>query len=252
VAQKSFNDELSRVYQLLGKSQYSSLDYTGAIKSSDIALDILETNNEAYYYRGLSYFQQGELSRATKNFSEAIKVNPRYQYYYANGKALFEAKNYLSSIQQFSEAIRLDSMKVVKDTYFLRALSSYKNKQYSLALKDFEIYGRETNSITNSLFYAYYGLNLLALSQDVLALEKWNVAIAIKPKNGVALYGMGCYYAKNNQFEKASESLQKAFETEILNKEIIKSEEEDYLGKYLEVKAYKVKYNELKKLHILN
>ncbi|WP_309641458.1 tetratricopeptide repeat protein [Flavobacterium sp.] len=252
ISVKSFNVELSRAYQLLGKAQYFSTDYSGAIKSSNIALDFLETNNEAYFYRGLAYFEQNDFSKATKDFNEAIKVNPRYQYHYANGKSHFESKNYLSSIQQFSEAIRLDSLKVVKDTYFLRGLSSYKNQQYSLALKDFEIYGQESTSTTNTLFYAYYGMNLLALNQGVLAIEKWNVALAIKPKNGIALYGLGCYYASNNQFDKASESFQKAFETDVLSKEIIKSEEEAYLDNYLQVKAYKVKYNELKKLHILN
>ncbi len=252
ISVKSFNDELSRAYQLLGKAQYFSTDYSGAIKSADIALDLLETNSEAYYYKGLSNYEQNDYSRATKNFNEAIRISPRYPYFYANGKSNFESKNYLFSTQQFSEAIRLDTLKVLKDTYLLRGLSTYKNKQYGLALKDFEMYGQESSSSTNSLFYAYYGMNLLALNQDVLALEKWNVALVIAPKNGIAFYGMGCYYAKNNQFEKASESFQKAFETDMLSKDIIKSEEDDYLDNYLQIKAYKIKYNELKKLHVLN
>lgn len=252
ISVKSFNNELSRAYQLLGKAQYYSIDYWGAIKSSDIALDLLETNNEAYYYKGLSNHEQSDFSKASKNFTEAIKISPRYQYHYANGKSNFESKNYLSSIQQFSEAIQLDTLKVIKDTYLLRGLCSYKMKKYGLALKDFEIYSQESSSSTNSFFYAYYGMNLLALNQDVLALEKWNVALVIAPKNGIALYGMGCYYAKNNQFEKASESFQKAFETGMLSKDMIRVEEEDYLDSYLQVKAYKIKYNELKKLPVLN
>ncbi len=249
---KSLNDELSRAYQLQGKAQYFSLDNTGAIKSSDKALDLLETNNEAFYYKGLSYLKLGDFSKATKLFNEAISIKPQYQYFYANGNSQFASKNYLPSIQQFSEAIRLDSLKVCKDTHFLRGLASYKNKQYSQALKDFEIYGQESSSTTNSLFYAYYGMNLLALNQGILAVEKWNVALAITPKNAIALYGMGCHYAVSNQFEKASESFQKAFETGVLSKDVIKSEEETYLDKYLQIKAHKLKYNELKKLHLAN
>ena len=244
---KKFNDNLSLANQLKGQALYYAGDYVNSISASNNAIDLLQTNNEAYYYRGLAYFEQNELSKSARDFDEAIKVDPQYKYYYANGKANFKNQRYQAAVNNFSDAIRTDSTYTLKNKYYLRGLSYFKLKQYADAIADFDLYHKVENSKTDTSFYVDYGTAQLFAGQDNAASESFKYALNMSPKNAKALYGLGCYYAKTNQLDKVDELIQNAFASKSLTRDDIRLQEDAFLTEYLKVKANKTKYNDLKK-----
>ncbi len=242
--------DLSKSNQLNGQAQYYLADYINAILSLNKSIDWVETNNEAFYYRGLVYFAKNELSKSTKDLGEAIKIKPQYKYYYQNGRVNFKNRSYPAAINNFSEAINTDSLNELKDKFYLRGLSYFKSKQYNEAIRDFDTYNKETGVKTDTAFYADYGLAQLFVNQDTSAVKSFQYVLTISPNNARALFGMGCSYAKKGQFDMVFDLMQKAFTTRVLSKDEIKPEEEAFLADFNKVKANRSKYNELKKTYL--
>lgn len=244
---KSINDDLSKANLLKGQAQYYLANYSDALISLNKAIDLLETNSEALYYKGLVFYAQGELSRSSKALDDAIKIEPASKYYYANGKTNLKNKKYPVSIANFSLAINTDSVNLLKDKYYLRGFCYFKNKQYTEALADFDVYTKSVIAKTDTDFYADYGVAQLIAGQDSLAVKSFNTAITFSSKNAKALFGLACYDAKSGQADKALELFQKAFSLRMLTKEEIKAPEELFLTEFTKLKANRQKYNELKK-----
>ncbi len=239
--------DLSNASQLSGQAQYYLTNYPTAILSLNKALDYQQSNSDAFYYLSLVYYEQNELSKAIKNAEEAIKLNPQYKYYYADGRANFKSKNYGVAINNFSDAIKTDTLNILKNKLYLRGLSFYKNKQYDDAVTDFKAYDKTETAKTDTAFYADYGLGQLFVNQDTAAIKSFTHCLALSTQNARALYGLGCSYAKSGQFDKALDMIEKAFALHALTKDEIKPLEETFFTDFNKVKTNRTKYNELKK-----
>ncbi|HTE02143.1 MAG TPA: tetratricopeptide repeat protein [Mucilaginibacter sp.] len=247
---KSLTTNLSKSNLLKGQAYYYLADYRNAMASLNSAVDLLETNNEALYYRGLVYFAQGDLPSSGKDLDAAIKMKPDYRYYYANGKTNYRKKNYPYAISNFSESITADSLNTLNNKLYLRGLSYFKSKQYNEAVNDFSLYSKSENSKSDTAFFADYGEAQLFKGLDTAAVSNFNYTLKMNPNNAKALYDMGCYYAKNNQFDKAIDYFQRAFLTHGLTKDEIKLQEDIFLADFNKVKANKSKYNDLRKANL--
>src|SRR5262249_7737007 len=63
----------------------------------------------AHHERGISYKSKGDVDRAIANFSEAIRLDPKYaEAYYVRGVAYGNKGDLDRAIADYSEAIRLD------------------------------------------------------------------------------------------------------------------------------------------------
>jgi tetratricopeptide (TPR) repeat protein len=147
----------------------------------------------------------------------------------------------------FTGAIQADTLNIIKDKYFLRGLSHFKNKLINEALSDFNEYNKTESSKTDTAFYADYGTAQLFANQDTLAAKSFKQAIALSANNAKALYGLACYYAKIGQFDKTFDLFAKAFATHALTKEDIKPEEDTFLVELNKDKLNRNRYKELKK-----
>jgi tetratricopeptide (TPR) repeat protein len=243
--------DLSKCWCLTGQAQYDLADYIDAIQSLSKAIDIVETNHEAYYYRALVYTAQNESSKALRDLGEALKIRPEVRYYYQNGKVNLDVKNYPEAINNFSQAIGTDSSNTFRNKIYLRGYSYLKNKQFTEAVNDFDDYNKTANARSDTAFRAYYGVALLFTSQDSTAAKSFNQSLRLSPNNPIALFGMGCYYAHNNHFELAIVSLEKGLETRLLTKDDIKQMEDTFLVDFNKVKANKQKYGELKRANLI-
>lgn len=241
-------DSLSTAYQLKGKAQYSNKDYTGAIETLGLSLNQAPVNYEALYYSGLVYLNQPQrdLSRATRYFDDAIKNKPDYRFYYANGLANYYNKNYLVSINHFSDAIRLDSGNEARNKYYMRGLAYFKNKDNANALADFDAYNKYSYAKNDTSFFADYGVTQLLSGQDTAAFKTLSYALSKSKTNAMALYGVGCYYAKTNEPYKALDSFKSAFSTHQLTKDFVKQMEEALLQEFLADKSNKSNYKKMK------
>lgn len=247
----NLTDSLSIVFQLKGKSLYSSKDYADAIISLDNSI-LQEANNEAYYYKALVYYDQPQqdLSKAKEYLDHAIAIKQDYRYSYEDGKTNFKRKDYQIAINHFSDAIRLDTMNNLRNTYFLRGLCYYKTaKDFPSALADFDKYATYSYATKDTAFYPYYGITQLYSNQDSLAFKSFNYILEKVKNNPLALYGLGCYYAKSGTdgYLKANVSFQSAFQTHKLTKDDIKLMEETFLQDFFKDKVQKSLYNNMKK-----
>tara|TARA_B100000686_G_scaffold324066_1_gene379418 strand:- start:1198 stop:2841 length:1644 start_codon:yes stop_codon:yes gene_type:complete len=99
-----------------------SCDYKNAINDYLKAIEIEEDDwNKATLYLNLGYARKlsGEREKAIENYSEAIRLNPKYaQAYLERGNTLLADKCYKESIDDFTQAI--NSSHKLKEAYHMR------------------------------------------------------------------------------------------------------------------------------------
>jgi tetratricopeptide (TPR) repeat protein len=242
----------SKAYQLLGQANYYANGYTDALAALNQALTLNGDNAEALYYRGLVYYATNEMSRSIKDYDHAIKVQPQYKYYYADGNSNLKDKNYDVAISHFSGAIRLDTANIIKNKNYLRGLCYFKKKSMNDALNDFNEYSKSEVSKTDTAFFADYGQVQLFANQDSAAYKSFNRTVNLSPNNSKALYGLACFYAKSKQFDKVLDLAEKAFKMQNLKREDIKLEEDTFLVDFNKDKANRNKYKALKQTYQIN
>ena len=234
---------------LKGAAQYYMADYPHSILSLNKALESSDNkSSDAYYYLGLVYYAQGDLSKSTTELGEAIKLKRDFRYFYASGKTYYKSKKYDEAVSNFLLATNSDSLNIYRDKLFLSGLCYFKNKKYPEALANFDNYNKTSTAKNDSSFYAYYGVTELLNSQDSSAVKSLNYAVSKTPGNALALYGLGCFYAKNpNNYNKALEYFENAFLKRSLSKDDLKPFEDNLLTEFIKVRDNKNSYNRFKK-----
>ena len=112
------------IYSWRGYSKYKLHNYEDAIKDFDAAINKDATYANAYQWRGESYFDWNEFGRARTDFKQYVKL-------LENEGKLDEKikKEYESKIKQCDE---------MEATIFKRGYTSYQQKNYAEAIKDFD------------------------------------------------------------------------------------------------------------------
>ena len=147
-----------------------------AIKALTISLATVAILGQADYQRGVSYYKQGQYSKAIIEFEELIQSEPDYETgYRILGDSYLKIKNYEKAVHAFQEALRLK-----KDSFF-----SY----YGLSL-------------------AYFNTNR---HKDTIATLVKGEHLAISPRDRYTLHHIrGAAYFNTNQFREAVSDLKKA------------------------------------------
>src|SRR5262249_18402364 len=79
---------------------------TGVIQSGKESQSSLAT---AFNNRGNAYRDKGDNDRAIADYTEAIRLNPKYAYpYNGRGNAYNDKKDYVRAIADYTEAIKID------------------------------------------------------------------------------------------------------------------------------------------------
>src|SRR5258708_5846685 len=64
---------------------------------------------DAFYYRGLAYRRKGDYEDASKDFDEALRLNPSFtDAFYQRGSAYAHQRDYVRAIQDYDQTIRLN------------------------------------------------------------------------------------------------------------------------------------------------
>ena len=89
-----------------------------------------------YHSRGFSYFGKNQYDFAIDDFTNAIKLDPKFlAAFYNRGVAYFEMGQYDLSITDFTRAMELGLKG--KGAYYIRGLAYSRNGQYDLSIEDF-------------------------------------------------------------------------------------------------------------------
>jgi tetratricopeptide (TPR) repeat protein len=89
-------------------SYYAQGEYTLAIADYTQALKLNPKFVLAYGNRGLIYSEQGKYDKAISDFKKALKSNPNSTDFYNRGLAYFNLEKYSQAISDFGQVISLN------------------------------------------------------------------------------------------------------------------------------------------------
>ena len=167
-----------------------------------------ELSAQEWYEQGRKHTDANEYDQAIRSFSEAIRLAPELAYaYYGRGFSLRQKGDLTGSIRDFDEAIRLDPD--YAESYAERGTASYDTGNYPAALKDYETYIRlngankqaakdflptiqeKVKPARTSEEWYTEGRRQIDLENYEEAIRCFSEAIRLKPTMAYAYYGRG-------------------------------------------------------------
>jgi tetratricopeptide (TPR) repeat protein len=183
-------------------------EYDKAIAAYTDAIRLDPKYEPAYALRGIAWGKKGEYDKAIADFNEAVRLNPNNPNDYgARGMAWLEKGQYDKAIADCNDAIRLNSKDA--NAYGTRGFAWRKKGEYDKAIADFN----QAVTINPKDAFAYNELAwLYATCPDEQhrdgkkAVENANVANRLtEGKNCGCMDTLAAAYAESGNFEKARE-----------------------------------------------
>ena len=161
------------------KSQPDDQDFETHLKKLDLFIEENPKNGDAFYNRACLYISKGDLNRALKDYTEAIRINSENaDAYYNRGMARVKMKKYHMAVQDFQKVITLKP--AFQDAYCNRGNAYYMLGKYDLAVQDY------TRALkidpADGDVYFNRGLAHLALEQKDEALSDFKKALQLGQK----------------------------------------------------------------------
>ncbi len=177
-----------------GKAAFAKKDYDQAIVEYTEAIRIDPKYRDAYFNRGTTYhFGKRDYDRAIADYTQAIQLDPKIaDSFSARGVAYFDSKQYDLAITDQTEAIRLDPNS--RDAYFRRGVV-YRNgkRDPTHAVADFTEAIRLDPKVVQS-FYLRGQTYLYDLKDTDRAIADYTEAIRLDPKFRDAYFSRGVAY----------------------------------------------------------
>ncbi|MGB3536225.1 MAG: tetratricopeptide repeat protein [Microcoleaceae cyanobacterium] len=120
-----------------GLEKMRQQDYQGAISALNQAITINPYEAEAYYQRGLAYFDLGQIHEAVFNYTRAIEINSENTLtYYSRALARLKLKNLPGALEDIDRTIQLNSK--YASAYQLRGIIYRKQGEITRAVTNFK------------------------------------------------------------------------------------------------------------------
>lgn len=186
------------IWAILGKIYLNQKDFESSLKYFNQAINLDQTNDDAYIGRALVFVGKGDLEQAYLSLQTAIDFNPN------NRKAMIKmaewkfADSNEVAIQYFTNALRIDSNDA--SIYFKRGQANRTFGKYRDAQKDYE----KAIELEQGNWIALFNLAYLHFEFEryTEAKEYFNRCAGLKPQESDAWYGLAlCAKGEGNTKE---------------------------------------------------
>lgn len=167
-------EKISNAFFKRAMIAYDKKEYEKALQDFDLYLQLNPNDDVVIFNRGIIYSKQDDKNIAINEFSKAININPKTEYYFNRAIDYYFLKETDKSLADLNEVL----MKLPKDTtaLWLRAKIYYDKDNYDSAQKDLAILKQlqPNNAAVKDLYFnvslttfidrnKYWGLLLLGL-----------------------------------------------------------------------------------------
>lgn len=212
------------IYNYLGLCAHQMNRYQQALEYFSEAITRFNGQADFYINRGLTFEATGQISRATEDFSNALKADPdndiaRYnlariqlddsrippgeiigtyteiiesnpgfaEAYFNRGMAYFKSGRFKEALADYNRAVQLDPSSV--ETWYNRGLVKGQLKNFSGAISD---YNRATD-LQHNFDKAWHGKGVILtkMKQYQNAISMYDLAIHYNPEYALAYYNRG-------------------------------------------------------------
>jgi tetratricopeptide (TPR) repeat protein/cellulose biosynthesis protein BcsQ len=192
-----------------GNERIKEGKYYDAIAEFTRAIDAKPDNSDAYYSRGLAYFEILQFDSSVSDFGKVIQLKPDYaEAYTERGRAYRNTGNISLAIEDYNEAINLDPNLARAFSY--RSFAYYKQCRYDNALEDcqraIEIDPKNADG------YDSFGSIYMAELDFDQAISQFLKAIKLKPAFAIAYSNLGLAYYWKGDFSQALQYLNRSIE----------------------------------------
>ena len=121
-------------------------DYEIAIKKLNSFIKINKNESDAYNLLGICFLEINEFDKAEINFSNALRLEKNYKFFYNRGNVRREMNKLTLALEDFNEAISIEEKE--GDLYNNRGNLYYRMQNYLLAIN----YGASFVRIGSAIF----------------------------------------------------------------------------------------------------
>lgn len=187
-----------------GNTKREGKDYEGAIAEFDRAIELNANDSQAYFDRGVAFYEKGNAQRAVEDFTQVLRLDPKNAAaFYYRGETRLKLGDRQGALDDLNQSVQLDPNSA--RTYQSRGNTHAEMGNEQAAVED---YTRAIQADPN-LAPAYLNrcLSHSNLNNQARAIEDCSKAISLKPNYAFAYQNRGLAHRRNEDFQKALEDL---------------------------------------------
>jgi tetratricopeptide (TPR) repeat protein len=191
------NNMLTSIYYVRGLSYSELKQYEKAIADYSNSISLDPQNSESYFWRGSAYDELKQYQKAIEDFTKAINLNPQNGLYYAMRGNSFNRLNqpqnakidYIKAVNLFKKNGDIDNYNITNE--------NLKGIEQNIASS------QQINQEISEAYYLNIAYNLLREKKNKEAVEFFDKAISLNPRNPESYALRGNSYGNLRQVQKA-------------------------------------------------
>uniref|UniRef100_A0A0C1NF24 Uncharacterized protein n=1 Tax=Tolypothrix bouteillei VB521301 TaxID=1479485 RepID=A0A0C1NF24_9CYAN len=193
-------------------------DLQGALADYTQAIRLNPRYSLAYYNRAITYYDLGNKEAALADYNKAIQINESWgkgaivDAYINRGQLRDEMGNYKGAVADYNQAIRINPQD--SEVYYNRGIVQQNMGDKKAAIADYTKAIQVNNWTDKGPYSAYLnrGNVKLQMHDRQGAIEDYNQAIALKTDYALAYKNRGILYLNTKKTKQGIQDLQKAAE----------------------------------------
>ena len=201
-------------YLITGRRQLARSEFSSALKTFNQIIRIQDDNWEAWYYRGLTKFYQGDEVGSERDFNQAIVLQPNLAELYLYRGIVQDYRGELyGALKDFNKGLEINPDDPI--LHYSRGTTYLKLNNFTRAIEDFD-FAIDKNPRMDEAFLNRGIAKAKLLHRDEAFLD-FNEAIMLNPFSAKGHQRKGLLYYETGNFQEALVSFSEAIQKDSLN-----------------------------------